>query len=54
VSAVADNVRSHAVAERLGFTQEGGVRRELAAFPDGRRDLVMYGLLASEWRTRKR
>jgi ribosomal-protein-serine acetyltransferase len=44
-----DNHRSQSVAQRLGFTQEG-VLREYAAFPDGRRDLVIYGLLAREWR----
>jgi ribosomal-protein-serine acetyltransferase len=49
---VADNTRSRNVAERLGFTQEG-VLREYAAFPDERRDLVVYGLLAREWRTAK-
>ena len=50
---VADNVRSRNVAQRLGFTQEG-VLREYAPFPDGRRDLVIYGLLAREWRTATR
>jgi ribosomal-protein-serine acetyltransferase len=49
LQAVADNTRSRSVAERLGFTQEG-VLREYAAFPDERRDLVVYGLLAREWR----
>jgi ribosomal-protein-serine acetyltransferase len=41
------------VAERLGFTLEG-VLRECAAFPDGRRDLAVYGLLAREWRVTDR
>jgi ribosomal-protein-serine acetyltransferase len=44
-----DNIRSRNVAQRLGFTQDG-VRREYAAFPDGRRDLVLHSLLAREWR----
>jgi ribosomal-protein-serine acetyltransferase len=45
------NDRSRGVAQRLGFTQEG-ILREAGAFPDGRRDDVVYGLLASEWRAR--
>lgn len=44
-----DNKRSRSVAQRLGFTQEG-VLREAAAFPHERRDLMVYGLLAREWR----
>ena len=43
-----NNKRSRSVAQRLGFTQEG-VLREAAAFPDERRDDVVYGLLAREW-----
>ncbi len=46
----ADNERSRSVARRLGFTQEG-VLREAAAFADGRRDVVVHGLLAREWGT---
>jgi RimJ/RimL family protein N-acetyltransferase len=44
------NERSRSVAQRLGFRQDG-VMREAAPFPDGRRDEVVYGLLASEWHT---
>jgi hypothetical protein len=36
-----------AVGPALGVTQEG-VLREAVAFPDERRDDVVYGLLASE------
>ena len=43
------NQRSRALARRLGFVEEGLLRQGLA-FPDGRRDEVVYGLLASEWR----
>jgi len=49
------NRRSRAVAARLGFTEEG-VCRQAISFPAGRRDEVVYGLLAAEWlgpRTRR-
>jgi ribosomal-protein-serine acetyltransferase len=48
LQALTTNTRSRSVAQRLGFTQED-VLREAAAFPDERRDVVLYGLLASEW-----
>lgn len=43
------NIRSRALARRLGFVEEG-VLRAAIAFPHERRDDVAYGLLAAEWR----
>jgi ribosomal-protein-serine acetyltransferase len=43
------NTRSRAVAERLGFQNEG-VRREAYWITDRFVDHVLYGLLAREWR----
>jgi ribosomal-protein-serine acetyltransferase len=49
--AAADNLRSRAVAERLGFTHESTMR-EGHRRPDGSYgDLVGYGLLENEWPT---
>jgi ribosomal-protein-serine acetyltransferase len=45
------NERSRAVARRLGFTEEATLR-QATAFPHERRDDVVYGLLADEWRAR--
>ena len=53
LQATTDNTRSRSVAARLGFTQEG-VLREAAAFADGPRDVVVYGLLVHEWLARDR
>ena len=47
--AMVDNTRSRALAERLGFKLEGE-QREAARFQDQYRTVVIYGLLADEWR----
>jgi ribosomal-protein-serine acetyltransferase len=51
--AATGNVRSRAVAERLGMRQEG-VLRDGVRTPEGFRDLVIYGLLDQEWRALRR
>lgn len=45
------NTRSAAIPERLGFVREA-VLRESGRVSDGYLDLVVYGLLESEWRQR--
>jgi ribosomal-protein-serine acetyltransferase len=53
LKASVSNQRSHAVAERLGFTLEG-IRRAGAIDEDGAFvDMAIYSLLASEWQSRK-
>ena len=43
------NRRSRAVPERLGFTQEG-IIRQAEWLPDHAVDMVIYGMLDTEWR----
>lgn len=51
--AATENIRSRAVAERLGMIQEG-IGRENGRVPDGFVDLVVYAVLADEWAERSR
>jgi ribosomal-protein-serine acetyltransferase len=48
IRAGVENVRSRAIPERLGFTQEGILRGE-GKGSRGFHDLVVYGLLEDEW-----
>jgi len=52
ISCAADNLRSRAVPERLGFTLEGTLRRA-GWLHDRYVDGVWYGLLRSEWQERR-
>lgn len=47
------NARSRAVAERLGFQNEGTLR-EVVVFRDGMHDHVIYSMLAREWEQRRK
>jgi len=49
---IIDNVRSHALIDRLGFIQEGVHRQEYKLY-GAYKDLVVYSLLRSEWEARR-
>ena len=51
ISSATDNPRSRAVAERLGFVQEG-ILRQVGRLHDRYADMVFYGLLKEEWNER--
>jgi ribosomal-protein-serine acetyltransferase len=51
ISCAIDNPRSRAVAERLGFVQEG-ILRQVVRLHDRSVDGVFYGLLKDEWHAR--
>ena len=53
IRAAVDNVRSRAVAERLGYSQEGVERGAGRGF-GGFQDMAVYVMLADEWRSRPR
>jgi ribosomal-protein-serine acetyltransferase len=54
IRAGVDNVRSRAIPERLGFTNEGVLRGEgKGSDGSGFHDLVAYGLLEEEWRAHR-
>jgi ribosomal-protein-serine acetyltransferase len=48
IQCATDNLKSRAVAERLGFTFEG-VKRESEWITDSFRDHALYSLLSHEW-----
>ena len=49
IRAGVENVRSRAIAERLGFTMEGVARGE-GRGSGGFYDLAVYAILEDEWR----
>jgi ribosomal-protein-serine acetyltransferase len=52
LQAAVENVRSRAVAQRLGMIEEG-IARDGGRVSDGYQDLVRYAILEDEWRARR-
>ena len=52
IRAAPDNVRSRAIPERLGFSQEA-VLRDAERFGDEYRDIILYAMLAPDWAARR-
>lgn len=50
IQCAAENARSRAVPLRLGFRQEG-ILRQAAKLPKGFADMVLYGMLAEDWKS---
>ena len=48
-----DNRRSRAIPERLGYREEGVLRSAERFDENDYRDLVLYAILASEWRAKR-
>ena len=52
ISCAAENQKSRAIPEKLGFKQEG-ILRQSEWLQDCFADMVIYGLLANEWKDNK-
>jgi ribosomal-protein-serine acetyltransferase len=52
ITCPSENAPSRAIPERLGFQQEG-IRRQMIWLRDKSLDIVIYGMLASEWAARR-
>jgi ribosomal-protein-serine acetyltransferase len=53
ISCAAENQKSRSIPEKLGFKQEG-ILRQSEWLQDCFADMVIYGLLANEWKDSKR